>query len=633
LSGGPDNRDPSTPSVPPPGAELPQADSPATPSTDRDRGRAIHLHAVGDDAPPIDGALAPKLEPEEAFDGITPPSRRGGSGRFITDVLVDLGFVTRERAEAAADTARSVGRAPERVLVEEGAISDDQLARAIGERYGLDHVDLSIYHVDMAAANLLSSQAAKRYEAVPVDFVDDTTLLVAMADPANVLAVDDIGMLTRLDVRPAVASAEDIAALISRLDHFEDAVREAVDEDEEEAGPAEIVDLRESADDAPVVKLVHSIVAQAAERGASDIHFEPDGHELRVRFRVDGVLSHSTTVPRRMVAGVISRTKIMADLDISERRIPQDGRVSLKIDGRQIDLRVVTLPSVHGESIVMRLLDKESVLIGLDRLGLPSAEGERFERAVTQAHGAVLVTGPTGSGKSTTLYGALGTLNTIEKNIITIEDPVEYELDGITQVQVNPKAGLTFATGLRSMMRADPDIIMVGEIRDRETAQIAVESALTGHLVLSTLHTNDAPTAITRLIEMGIEPFLVASAIDCVVAQRLARVLCSSCKRRTIIPAAVLQDHGFHARLDLEAYEAVGCRRCGGMGYKGRIGLFEVMTVDEEIRRLILTRAPADDIAEVAIAAGMRRLREDGLEKVKAGVTSMAEVARVTGSG
>ena len=377
---------------------------------------------------------------------------------------------------------------------------------------------------------------------------------------------------------------------------------------------------------------MHSIIAQAVELGASDIHFEPEGSDMRVRFRVDGVLASSTTVPRRMVSGVVSRIKIMADLDISERRLPQDGRVGLTIESRHVDVRVVTLPSVHGESVVLRILDKEAVIMDLDGLGMQDHERELYERSFKKSYGAVLATGPTGSGKSTTLYAALNQLNTPEKNIITIEDPVEYQVEGITQVQVNPRAGLGFATGLRSMMRADPDIIMVGEIRDAETATIAVESALTGHLVLSTLHTNDAPTAITRLVEMGIEPFLVASAIDCVVAQRLARTLCPTCKRRTLIPAQVLEDAGFHAGFDLEAYEPAGCGRCTNSGYKGRIGLYEVMVINEEIRKLVLERAPSNLIAAAAVEAGMRRLREDGLEKVRQGRTSIAEVVRVTGS-
>ena len=415
----------------------------------------------------------------DAPPGVTRPRRSGGSSRFLTDVLVELGFVEREPVQKAIDEARSAGRPPEQVLLERKDVTPEQLSRAIAERYGLDHLDLGVFNVNMAAANLLTASAARRYAAVPVAYVSDKKLLVAMADPANVLAVDDIALLTRLEIKPAVASGEDIASLISRLNRFEEAVQEAVEESEDEAGPMEIVDLRESADDAPVIKLVHSIIAQAAERHASDIHFEPQpdeqgrsGRELRVRMRIDGVLIEAATVPRRMVSGVVSRIKIMADLDIAERRIPQDGRVGLTIEGRHVDVRVVTLPSVHGEGVVMRILDKAGIRFELGKLGMQDHELNLFRRGFTRSHGAVLVTGPTGSGKSTSLYAALMEVNTPDKNIITIEDPVEYQIQGITQVQVNNKAGLTFANGLRSMMRADPDILMVGEIRDRETAQI-----------------------------------------------------------------------------------------------------------------------------------------------------------------
>jgi type IV pilus assembly protein PilB len=552
----------------------------------------------------------------------------------LTDVIVDLNLVARDRVAMAIEEARRSGRTPEDVMLEQGTLTSDGLARAVAERHGLDHLDLGIFKPDMAAANLISIPAAKRYEAVPVGFLDDRTLLVAMADPANVLAVDDIALLTGKEIRPAVTSREDIHNLISRLSRLDDVISDAdFLDDDDGGGPADVVDLRESADDAPVIRLVNQIIAQAVEQGASDVHLEPNGSDLRVRFRIDGVLVESATVQRRMVLGVISRVKIMSDLDISERRIPQDGRVGLSIDGHHIDLRIVTLPSVHGESVVMRILDKDSVVMSLEKLGMAAPEHERFERAFRQAYGAVLVTGPTGSGKSTTLYAALGDLNSIEKNIITIEDPVEYQLDGITQVQVNTKAGLHFHTGLRSMMRADPDIIMVGEIRDRETAQIAIESALTGHLVLSTLHTNDAASAITRLVEMGIEPFLVASAIDCVVAQRLARTLCQHCKERQIITSDVLRANGIRSQFDMEAYAARGCPRCNQSGYKGRVGLYEVMSVTDEIRKLALARAPAPEISEVAVRQGMRLLRDDGLEKVRLGMTSIAEVTRVTGSG
>ncbi len=591
----------------------------------------LRLPAVNGNDDPLNG------EASRALSGVTPPRRRGSSGRFLTDVLLELGLCAPEAVQKATDEARVSGMAPERLLLDQKAITHEQLSRAIAERYGLDHIDLNLFKVDMAAANLLSASSAKRYGAVPVSFVDEHTILVAMADPANVIAVDDIGLLTRLDVRPAVASEEDISALIGRMNRFEDAVQEAVDESDAGSTPMEIVDLRESAEDAPVIKLVHSIIAQAAERGASDIHLEPASEtgqhisELRVRMRIDGVLSDEASVPKRMVSGVVSRIKIMSDLDISERRIPQDGRVGLTIDGRHVDVRVVTLPTVHGESVVLRILDKDNIRLDLQQLGMQRAELSRFRHAFQKPHGAVLVTGPTGSGKSTSLYAALSELNNPEKSIVTIEDPVEYQLDGITQLQIHPRAGLSFATGLRSMMRADPDILMVGEIRDRETAQVAIEGALTGHMVLSTLHTNDAPAAITRLIEMGIEPFLIASAIDCVMAQRLARTLCTNCKKQITLPAEVVRDHGFAADADIEAFEPVGCGRCAGSGYRGRVGIYEVMTVSEGIRALTLSRAASEQIGSVAVSEGMRRLREDGLDKVKAGLTSIAEVSRITG--
>jgi type IV pilus assembly protein PilB len=581
--------------------------------------------------PPEDPAPVGEAPAPEDFSGITKPSRKGSSGGFLTDVIVKMGLATRRQVDDALESSRSLGTTPERVLVDSGALTHDALARALAERYGLDHLDLGVFAVDMSAANLVSTAVAKRYQAVPVAFADKRTLLVAMADPSNVLAVDDIAIMTGYEIRVAVAPPDDIGGLISRLDRLEDAVGESVTEDAEEDG-GELVALHETSDDAPVIKLVNQLVAQAVERGASDLHLVPEGRDMRVRFRIDGVLQDVTTVPRKMAAGVVSRIKIMAELNIAEKRLPQDGRVGLAVDGRHVDLRVVTLPSVHGEGVVMRVLDKASVVVELDKLGMADAEREGLEHACRQTHGAVLVTGPTGSGKSTTLYAALQLLNTPEKNIITVEDPVEYEMSGLTQVQVSAKVGLTFAAGLRAMVRADPDVIMVGEIRDRETAQIAVESALTGHLVLSTLHTNDAPSAITRLIEMGVEPFLVSSALECVVAQRLARMLCASCKRRTIIPAKVLQESGYKARMELEAYEPVGCRRCGGSGYRGRVGLYELMQMSPEIQTLALERKPSEEIRDVAVAQGMRRLRDDGLEKVKQGRTSIAEIARVIGS-
>ena len=584
------------------------------------------LRVVGDGASAGEAVAA--QAPTDPGTGLTPPT--GGGVRFISDAIVSLGFLSRERVDAAVAEAGTSGRTPEQVLLSDGAITADQLARATAERFGLQHVDLTVFSPDVTALNLIPPAAARRFNAVPIGYGEGETVLVAMADPSNVLARDDLKLLIGRPLELAVASPDDISTVVTRMGRLDDVVAEAAEE-EEDSDLAPVVEVRESADDGPVVKMVNSIIAQAVEEGASDVHFEPDGQGMRVRFRVDGVLRETTSIPqKRMIAGLISRVKIMGDLDIAERRTPQDGRTTLNVESHPIDIRIVTLPSVHGEGVVMRLLDKKQALIGLDQLGMEPEARERFEEGFTQPYGAVLATGPTGSGKSTTLYAALNAINSPERNIITIEDPVEYQVAGVNQVQVNNKAGLTFANGLRSMLRADPDVILVGEIRDSETAQIAVESALTGHLVLSTLHTNDAASALTRLTEMGIETFLTASALECVVAQRLVRKLCVYCKRRTVLSADALAAAGFRADLDLEAWEPVGCGRCGGTGYKGRTGLYEVMRLTEEIRSMTIQRTPAEEVRRAAIREGMHTMRDDGLEKVKRGTTSIAELARVT---
>ena len=568
-------------------------------------------------------------EPQDDHSGLIPPSRRGHSGAFVTDAIVDLGYATRDQVEQAIAQSRTAGRSPEAILLEQGAIDSEQLSRATAERYGLDYVDLTVFKVDMAAANLISVKSARRHQALPITFVDEGTLLIAMADPANVLAVDDIQMGTGFNCQVAVAPSDDIDALVGKLSTLQSTVTQAIDDEEEEEAPAELTDLRASAQDAPVVKLVNSILGQAVTEGASDIHFEPNGSEMRIRFRVDGVLQEMAKVPKRMIAGVISRIKIMSELDIAEKRIPQDGRVAVTIEERRIDLRVTTLPTQGGEGASIRILDEAAAVRTLDDLGMDGEERRRFESSFRQPYGAVLVTGPTGAGKSTTLYAALQELNDVNKNIVTIEDPVEYQLDGVNQIGVHRKAGLTFATGLRSVLRADPDVIMVGEVRDAETGRIAIEAALTGHMVLTTLHTNDAPGAITRLQEMGIESFLTSSAVDCVVAQRLARVLCSHCKRRIVIPQAALAEAGFRMGTDLEAYEPVGCGRCHGAGYRGRVGIYSVMVLSERIKEMVVSMAPEAEVAKVAIEEGMLPLRDAGLAKVRAGVTSIEEVARV----
>jgi len=579
--------------------------------------------AVASDRPEADDEV-------QGVAGLTAPIGHGHSGMFLTDVIVELGYASSDRVGEVVEEARVAGRSPETMLLERGLIDADQLSRAVAERYGLDHVDLGAYHLDMGAANLLSVAAARRYRAVPVGYIDAETLLVAMADPANVLAIDDIQMITGLSCRIAVAAPEDIDALIMRLNTLESAVTEAIAEGEEEAPEADVSDLRESAEDAPVVKLVYSILGQAANEGASDIHFEPGEGEMRVRFRVDGVLYEAARVPKRMVAGVISRIKLMSNLDIAEKRLPQDGRVSVNVSDRKVDLRVTTLPTHRGEGCTVRILDKQQALISLDELGLDGEGRERYERAIRKAHGAVLVTGPTGSGKSTTLYAALTEINSVERNIITIEDPVEYQLEGINQMNINLRAGLNFATGLRSMLRADPDVIMVGEVRDADTARIAIEAALTGHMVLTTLHTNDAPGAVARLAKMGIESFLTASAVSCVVAQRLARKLCPHCKQRTMISPHSLADAGVRVATEVEAYKPVGCARCNGTGYRGRVGLFSVMEMSEELNELTVAGAGEGEITRVAREQGMVTLREAGLAKVRAGITSIEEVARVS---
>jgi type IV pilus assembly protein PilB len=581
---------------------------------------------------PSDAGAAHAVQPAEdatTTPGLTEPLGPHSPSMFITDVLFEMGYATRESIDDAIAKARVAGRAPESLMLEQKTINSDQLSRAMAERYGLRHVDLNAYHVDMGAANIITPEAARRYKAVPVGYLDEDTLLLAIADPANVIAIDDVQMITGLGCEVAVAAEEDIDALILRLNTLETAVSEAIEEDEEEA-EAPVTELRESAEDAPVIKLVYSILGQAVTEGASDIHFEPGEGEMRVRFRVDGVLYEAARVPKRMVSGVVSRVKIMSDMDIAEKRVPQDGRVSVNVEGRKVDLRITTLPTQRGEGCTIRILDKDQAMRTLDDLGLDGDSRQRYETAFHKPYGAILVTGPTGSGKSTSLYATLNEINAVERNIITIEDPVEYRLDGINQIGVNRRAGLTFAAGLRSILRADPDVIMVGEIRDAETARIAVESALTGHLVLTTLHTNDAPGAIVRLQKMGIETFLTASAVDCVVAQRLARQLCSHCKQRTIVPATALAEGGFRIAGDLEAYEPVGCARCSGSGYRGRIGLFSVMVMSERLKEMTVAGVPESELANAARQEGMLTIREAGLHKVRSGVTSVEEVARVS---
>jgi len=564
----------------------------------------------------VPGLFAPTLKQA----GRTPPT--------VLDALVRLGFVGSLHLESAVAKAQAQGITPEQVLMADSVVSTDQLARATAEKFGINYIDLSTFEVDMTVASTISAEKARSYEVLPVRQYEDGSVLVAMANPANVLALDDLKLMLKKELRPAVAAPDDLAGAFTKLTNLDDAVTEAFDDDDDD----EIVqlDVRETATDAPVVKLINSILVQAVTVGASDLHFEPEGKEMRVRFRVDGVLQRATTVPRKMVSGMISRLKIMADMDIAEKRVPQDGRVALRVGAVSVDLRVVTMPSVFGEKVVVRILDKSSTQLTFDDLGMDGIAGDRFRTGFMSPYGAVLVTGPTGSGKTTSLYAAVNQLNTIERSILTIEDPVEYQLTGISQVQVNNKAGLTFAAGLRAALRSDPDIIMVGEIRDGETAQIAIEAALTGHLVLSTLHTNDASTTVTRLTEMGVEPFLTATSLEVVVNQRLARRVCPHCAQTVRISAEQLRVSGFTADVDIDAVQAVGCPRCSN-GYKGRVGLYEVLPISETIRSMILERANSQEIELQAVEEGMDTLRQAGLAKISEGVTTVEEVSRVTG--
>jgi type IV pilus assembly protein PilB len=560
--------------------------------------------------------------------GITPATGHNDPRRRLGDVITDLGYADRELMEQVMSREAESKRPMGEVLVQSGILSSTQLAHALAERNTLDFIDLNVFQIDKGAANLLSAAEAKRYRAIPVAFLPDGSLLVATSDPSNVLGLDDIAMATGYPVRRAIATPEGIDAVMSQLSLLSDSVQEITREGDEEGDDSQ--ELRASASEGPVVKLVNSIIADAIARGASDIHFDARNGDMHVRMRVDGVVMEPTTVPEKLTSGLVSRIKIMAELDIAERRVPQDGRIALTVEDRQVDIRVSTLPVVRGESVVMRILDKERVVLDLGQLGMRPEDRDLLLRGVGKVHGAILTTGPTGAGKTTTLYALLNEVNRPDRTVIAIEDPVEFEIDGIKQIHVNPKAGLTFASGLRSIVRSDPDTIMVGEIRDSETAQIAMESALTGHLVLSTLHTNDAAVAAARMIEMGIEPFLVASGIECIVAQRLARRLCSECKRPVTVSPDELVSIGI--KESFQAYEPGGCVQCNNTGYRGRIGLYEVLSMTDEVRDLILHKSSGSEITAAAVRNGMHRMHQDGLEKAQQGHTSVAEVLRVLGT-
>ncbi len=547
----------------------------------------------------------------------------------LETVLVGEGLVSSEDLHRARELQMETGEALTRVLVEEQLVDESKLAQVLAGHMGVEFVNLAEITVDPTAAGLIPETLARRYSVIPYAF-EDGTVLVAMADPSNVLVVDDIRAITGLRVTPKISTRSDIDDAIRQMGRYDESVSDLADLVGDDEESEDLSNIEAAVEEAPIIKLVNTLVTRAVNERASDLHIEPGERDLRVRFRIDGVLHEVMTTPRSVSGAVVSRLKIMADLDIAERRVPQDGRVSLRVAGRQIDLRVATLPSIYGEKVVIRILDKDDAILELPDLGFLPDALNRFETSYRKPYGAILVTGPTGSGKTTTLYSALNILNEPSKNIITVEDPVEYRLPGVTQVQVNRKAGLQFARVLRAILRSDPDIVLVGEVRDVETAKTAVEAALTGHLVLTTLHTNDSASSINRLVDMGVEPYLVSSALDSILAQRLARRICEKCRTPKEASDDIVRQMGYDpADGPITIYDAVGCKVCSDTGYRGRFSINEVLLVTEEIQRLAVERRPSDEIKAVAIEQGMRTLRQDGLEKVKLGLTTLEEVLRV----
>ncbi len=583
-----------------------------------------------------------------------------GPKRPIGQILLAQGLITQQQLDEAlaiqkTNSTEKLGR----ILVDLGYVKDDDVMRAYAEQIGVPFVTLDRASVDESALRLISQAQAQRYNAVAIKRAGNR-LTVAMVEPTNVFALDDIRMFTGMEIEPVLASPDAIAALqrsagsgaggggdtpatpgaddaslqtaLQQLGvaggaggGIDTAVMSGAGED------ADVDKVTQLSEEAPIIRVVNVIIQRAIQQRASDIHVEPDRSGVRIRYRIDGVLHEIMRVPKYVHAPLISRIKIMGDMNIAERRLPLDGRIHVRMEGKDYDLRVSTLPTVFGEKAVMRILDQSSVLIGLNKMGIMPDTLADLESVVVQPNGMILTTGPTGSGKTTTQYAILNKINSVEKNIITIEDPVEYQLAGINQVHVNRKAGLTFANAMRSFLRQDPDIIMVGEIRDLETASIGVEAALTGHLVLSTLHTNDAPSAITRLVDMGVEPFLISASVIAVIAQRLSRRICTNCKEPYTPPLEALNSIGYTAKDDREVtfYRGRGCEQCMHTGYKGRIGIYELFLMNEELQDLIVRRAPLSEIKQAAIANGMKTLKQDGFEKVMEGITTFEEIMRV----
>jgi len=567
----------------------------------------------------------------------------------LGEILVKESLISKEQLQKALEHQKSNGGRLGAALVKLGMVTDDEVTAVLSRQYGVPSINLKYYEVDPQVTKLIPQETAVRYQIVPLSRVG-STLTIAMTDPTNVFAMDDIKFMTGFNVEPVVASESAIAEAISKFYGEASSVQEldkvmkdlaggeaadvelSATEDEQ----MDLASLEKAADEAPIIKLVNLILTDSLKRGASDIHIEPYEKEYRVRFRVDGILQNVMAPPLKLRDAITSRLKIMAKLDISEKRLPQDGRIMIKFskDGRkkELDFRVSTVPTLFGEKVVMRLLDKENLRLDMTKLGFEQESLNKFEKAILKPYGMVLVTGPTGSGKTNTLYSSIARLNTPETNIMTAEDPVEFQLPGINQVQMKEQIGLNFAAALRAFLRQDPNIILVGEIRDFETAEIAVKAALTGHLVLSTLHTNDAPSTVSRLMNMGIEPFLVATSVHLICAQRLVRRICSGCKAEANVPEQALLDAGFtrEEAKTVKIMHGKGCQTCNNSGYKGRAGLYEVMEITDELRELILVGASALELKKKAIEGGMITLRRSGLIKAMGGVTTLEEVARET---
>jgi type IV pilus assembly protein PilB len=558
----------------------------------------------------------------------------------LGETLLKSNLITHEQLERALAQQKAEGGRLGSILCKLGLVNEEDVARCLGEQYGIPYIDLDRRTIEPAVIRLIPAGMVQKHLVIPVAKTGNT-LTMAMVDPTNVFAVDDIQFMTGAKIELTVATESAVRRAIDRLydsseslqnvmASIEDAGMELLEEQAD--AHLNLGELKQAVEEAPVVKLVNLILAEAIKKGASDIHAEPYEKAFRIRFRIDGVLYEVMSPPMSLKSAIISRLKIMADLDISERRLPQDGRMKVKFKGREVDFRVSTLPTLFGEKVVMRLLDKSNLKLDLTKLGFEPQALAAFEEAICAPYGMILVTGPTGSGKTTTLYSALDRLNQPETNIMTAEDPVEFNIKGINQVLIRETIGLNFAAALRSFLRQDPDVIMVGEIRDYETAEIAVKAALTGHLVLSTLHTNDAPSAVTRLLNMGIEPFLVASSVVLIVAQRLLRRVCGECKAPIVVPANALVEVGLSEEeaASLPCYKGLGCEMCSGTGYKGRIAIYEVLVLTPELRDLVLKGGSAIEIKRAAIQQGMHTLRMSGLGKLREGITTVQEVVRVT---